>query len=42
MRKVARKMVNAPREVIALPMTGIVDIDVTISYMYVLASSQSF
>lgn len=33
MRKVAKKMVNAPREVIALPMTGIVDIDITISYM---------
>jgi len=40
--KVARKMVNAPSNVIALPMTGMVDIDATISYMCVLASFQSF
>ena len=33
MRKVARKMVNAPSDVIALPMTGMVDIDSIISYM---------
>jgi hypothetical protein len=42
MLKVARKMVNAPSNVIALPMTGMVDIDATITYMYGLASFQSF
>jgi len=41
MRKVARKMVNAPSDVIALPMTGMVDIDITISYMCYFASIQS-
>jgi hypothetical protein len=33
MRRVARKMVNAPSDAIKLPMTGIVDIDITVSYM---------
>jgi len=33
MRNVARKMVNAPSDVIALPMTGMVDIDSIITYM---------
>jgi hypothetical protein len=42
MLKVARKMVKAPSNVIALPMTGMVDIDATITYMYGLASFQLF
>jgi hypothetical protein len=33
MRKVARKIVNAPSDVITLPMTGMVDIDGIVTYM---------